>query len=96
METVDAAGRRSGFGRCPARFGVGHDQGAVRLPATRAGFTPACNVSEWRRRVHASQHLEVRCGCQQAGSFHGTKTYTRFGRSLDLCALLVAMILPGQ
>jgi hypothetical protein len=37
----------SGFGRCPARLGVGHGQGAVRCPATRAGLSPARNVSEW-------------------------------------------------
>lgn len=40
-------GRRSGFGRCPARSGVEHDQGAVRWPETRAGFGPARNVHEW-------------------------------------------------
>lgn len=40
-------GRRSGFGRCPARFGVEHDQGAVRWPATRAGCDPARNLNEW-------------------------------------------------
>lgn len=42
-----AFGRRSGFGRCPARFGVEHDQGAVRWPATRAGCDPARNLNEW-------------------------------------------------
>lgn len=40
-------GRRSGFGRCPARLGVEHDQGAVRWPATRAGCDPARNLNEW-------------------------------------------------
>lgn len=36
-----------GFGRCPVRVGVGHGQGAVRWPATRAGFGPARNLNEW-------------------------------------------------
>jgi hypothetical protein len=40
-------GRRSGFGRWPARCGVEHDQGAVRWLATRAGFGPDRNVHEW-------------------------------------------------
>lgn len=41
------AGGRSGFGRCPVRVGVGHVQGALRCPATRAGFDPARNLIEW-------------------------------------------------
>lgn len=40
-------GRRSGFGRWPARSGVEHEQGAVRWLATRAGFGPDRNVHEW-------------------------------------------------
>lgn len=40
-------GRWSGFDRFPARFGVEHDQGAVRWLATRAGFGSARNLNEW-------------------------------------------------
>ncbi|MFD3511423.1 tyrosine-type recombinase/integrase, partial [Nocardia sp. NPDC058666] len=34
-----------GFGRCPVRVGVGHAQGTVRWPATRAGLGPDRSVS---------------------------------------------------
>lgn len=36
-----------GFGRCPARVGVGHGQGPYAGLATRAGRDPARNLNEW-------------------------------------------------
>lgn len=61
-----------GFGRCPVRVGVGHGQGAVRWPATRAGFDPARNLNEWPPGL-------ARRGPQpeQVGKAHGAGRPTR-------------------
>lgn len=37
----DHAAGRNGFGRCPARIGVGHVQGAIRSSAESGGLLPA-------------------------------------------------------
>jgi hypothetical protein len=43
----DIASGWSGFGRWPARLGVEHGQGAVRLPGNSGRLAPARNWSEW-------------------------------------------------